>query len=77
MRGGYFLAEESPERLINQYNAESLEDVFLKLSVIQNMGKRRRSSILQEVTDTIQVPSGAINEAAVIDDEVCINIWIL
>ncbi|KAJ8941565.1 hypothetical protein NQ318_011524 [Aromia moschata] len=56
MRGGYFLAEESPERLISQFNAESLEDVFLKLSVIQNMGKRRRSSILQSVTDTIHVP---------------------
>lgn len=70
MRGGYFLAEESPERLISQFNAESLEDVFLKLSVIQNMGKRRRSSILQEVTETITVPSGAINEAAVLDDEV-------
>lgn len=70
MRGGYLLAEESPERLISQFNAESLEDVFLKLSVIQNMGKRRRSSILQEVTDTIHVPSGAVNEAAVLDDEV-------
>lgn len=70
MRGGYFLAEESPERLISQFNAESLEDVFLKLSVIQNMGKRRRSSILQEVTDTIRVPSGAVNDAAVLDDEV-------
>lgn len=55
MRGGYFLAEESPERLISQFNAESLEDVFLKLSVIQNMGKRRRSSILQTVTETIHV----------------------
>lgn len=70
MRGGYFLAEESPERLITQFGAESLEDVFLKLSVIQNMGKRRRSSILQSVTEQITVPTGAVNEAAVIDDEV-------
>lgn len=70
MRGGYFLAEESPERLMSSYNAESLEDVFLKLSVIQNMGKRRRSSILQEVTESISVPTAAINEAAVLDDEV-------
>lgn len=72
MRGGYFLAEESPEKLISQFNADSLEDVFLKLSVIQNMGKRRRSSILQSVTDTIQVPEieGVVNEAAVIDDDV-------
>lgn len=67
------MAEESPERLISQFGAESLEDVFLKLSVIQNMGKRRRSSILQSVTDNIQVPpiaGGAVNEAAVLDDEV-------
>ncbi|XP_023014771.1 ABC transporter oskyddad [Leptinotarsa decemlineata] len=73
MRGGYFLAEESPERLISQFSAESLEDVFLKLSVIQNMGKRRRSSILQGVTESIRVPElpgGAINDAAVLDDEV-------
>ncbi|KAJ8985043.1 hypothetical protein NQ317_016954 [Molorchus minor] len=72
MRGGYFLAEESPERLISRFNADSLEDVFLKLSVIQNMGKRRRSSILQSVTDSIQVPpiGGAVNDAAVLDDEV-------
>ncbi|RZC34819.1 ABC transporter G family member, partial [Asbolus verrucosus] len=70
MRGGYFLAEESPERLISQFCADSLEDVFLKLSVIQNMGKRRRSSILQGVTEAIRVPSGTVNEAAVLDDEV-------
>lgn len=69
MRGGYFLAEESPERLMNQWGAESLEDVFLKLSVIQNMGKRRRSSIAQDVIETITVPTGVINEA-VIDDEI-------
>ncbi|CAH1990007.1 unnamed protein product [Acanthoscelides obtectus] len=73
MRGGYFLAEESPEKLIQQFNAESLEDVFLKLSVIQNMGKRRRSSIAQTVTENIHVPTlpgaGAVNEGAVLDDE--------
>nr|CAI5834721.1 unnamed protein product [Callosobruchus analis] len=73
MRGGYFLAEESPEKLIQQFNAESLEDVFLKLSVIQNMGKRRRSSIAQTVTENIHVPTlpggGAVNEGAILDDE--------
>lgn len=55
MRGGKFLAEESPSFLLQKYNCESLEDVFLKLAVIQNMGKRRRSSIAQEVTETIAV----------------------
>ncbi|XP_045473206.1 ABC transporter G family member 20 [Harmonia axyridis] len=71
MRGGYLLAEESPERLITQFNAQSLEDVFLKLSVIQNMGKRRRSSIAQGVTEAITVPTGVVNEGATIDDEIC------
>ncbi|KAI4461940.1 atp-binding cassette sub-family h member 1 [Holotrichia oblita] len=69
MRGGYFLAESSPTSLMAHYNSESLEEVFLKLSVIQNQGKRRRSSIAQHVTSVIQVPSGVINEAAIIDDE--------
>ncbi|CAG9865018.1 unnamed protein product [Phyllotreta striolata] len=73
MRGGYFLAEESPSRLITQFGVQSLEDVFLKLSVMQNMGKRRRSSIAQSVTESIHVPElpgGAVNPAAVLDDEV-------
>lgn len=69
MRGGYLLAEESPDRLVQQYHAESLEDVFLKLSVIQNKGKRRRSSIATDVATAIQVPSGVINEAITVDDE--------
>lgn len=57
MRGGKFLAEESPEFLLHQYGCDSLEDVFLKLSVIQNMGKRRRSSIVQDVSGQVSVPA--------------------
>lgn len=49
MRGGRFLAEDSPDNLLNQYNTDTLEDVFLKLSVMQNMNKRRRSSFMQEL----------------------------
>lgn len=56
MRGGKFLAEESPMSLLLKYNCQSLEDVFLKLSVIQNRGKRRRSSILHDITASIAVP---------------------
>ena len=55
MRGGRFLAEESPEGLLRKYHADSLEDVFLKLSVMQTMGKRRRSSIAKEVIDSVQL----------------------
>jgi hypothetical protein len=61
MRGGKFLAEESPTSLLQKYNCQSLEDVFLKLSVIQNRGKRRRSSILHDITAAIAVPVKKIN----------------
>ncbi|CAL7937625.1 unnamed protein product [Xylocopa violacea] len=50
MRGGKLLAEESPTKLMEMHNLDSLEDVFLKLSKRQNMGLRRRSSILSSVT---------------------------
>ncbi|XP_065225209.1 ABC transporter G family member 23 isoform X2 [Planococcus citri] len=67
MRGGRLLAEESPNDLLQKYNSDSLEDVFLKLSIIQNRGKRRRSSILHDVTAAISVPEiplqGAVNMA--------------
>lgn len=50
MRSGRLLAEESPSRLMEMHNVDTLEDVFLKLSRRQNMGLRRRSSILSSVT---------------------------
>lgn len=61
MRGGRFLAEESPDDLLAHYNSDSLEAVFLKLAVMQNSGKRRRSSIAQEVIDTITIPAISVN----------------
>ncbi|XP_068625706.1 ABC transporter G family member 20 [Battus philenor] len=67
MRGGRFLAEESPSELIRRYQAESLEDVFLKLAVLQNLGKRRRSSILANVVEKVELPS--IPDPAAIDLE--------
>lgn len=57
MRGGKFLAEESPENLQMQYQCDSLEEVFLKLAIIQNKGKRRRSSIAQEISDQVSMPT--------------------
>lgn len=50
MRSGRLLAEESPTRLMEMHNVDTLEEVFLKLSRRQNMGLRRRSSILSSVT---------------------------
>lgn len=61
MRGGYFLAEESPTKLMQQMETTSLEEVYLKLSVVQNSGRQRRSSISEKVVKTINLPSGIIN----------------
>ncbi|XP_034255216.1 ABC transporter G family member 20 isoform X2 [Thrips palmi] len=57
MRGGKFLAEESPEMLMRMYQSDSLENVFLKLSLAQIQGKRRRSIYLKEVTGS-EDPAG-------------------
>lgn len=66
MRGGRFLAEESPSDLMQKHACDSLENVFLKLSIIQNKGKRRRSSVLMEVTAaaTASMPVSLISESA-------------
>lgn len=61
MRGGKFLAEESPNYLLQKYECESLEDVFLKLAVLQNMGKRRRSSIVQEIAENVVVTAATVS----------------
>lgn len=61
LRGGRFLAEDSPDNLLQQYNAETLEDVFLKLSVMQNMSKRRRSSFMQELIGVNEGPDIAVS----------------
>lgn len=50
MRSGRFLAEESPRKLMEMHRLDTLEDVFLKLSKRQNLGLRRRSSILSNLT---------------------------
>ncbi|XP_029173363.1 ABC transporter G family member 20 [Nylanderia fulva] len=50
MRSGKFLAEESPTKLMEMHGLETLEEVFLKLSKRQNLGLRRRSSILSNLT---------------------------
>lgn len=57
MRGGKFLAEESPDDLQSKYQCDTLEEVFLKLAILQNMGKRRRSSIAQEISEQVSVPT--------------------
>lgn len=60
MRGGYFLAEESPQNLMQQMSTDSLEEVYLKLSVRQNSGRIRRSSISEKVVQA-NMPTGVVN----------------
>ncbi|KAF5291183.1 hypothetical protein FQA39_LY14425 [Lamprigera yunnana] len=57
MRGGYFLAEESPTDLLISHNTNSLEDVFLNLSIKQNIMR------------TTNNDGGIYNESADIDLE--------
>ncbi|XP_037955428.1 ABC transporter G family member 20-like [Teleopsis dalmanni] len=77
LRGGKMLAEEAPELLRQQHNATSLEEVFLKLAVKQNMGKRRRSSIAQDVMNQISataITNPAFDNSAEISGEFGDNI---
>lgn len=41
MRDGKILIEENPEKLLNMYNCESLEEVYLILSKNQEFAKNR------------------------------------
>ncbi|XP_046382796.1 ABC transporter G family member 23-like [Ischnura elegans] len=49
MRGGKLLAEESPDNLLAIHHCGSLEEVFLKLCVLQN--RRKRSNVLSGGSD--------------------------
>ena len=44
MREGLLLAQESPNHLMQKYNKDNIEDVFLDLSVRQNMGKLKSNA---------------------------------
>lgn len=76
MRGGYFLAEDSPQNLLNHYGFDSLEDVFLQLSILQNtktkphLTKAANNAIFLSDTmiDSSINSRGAINEALVMEE---------
>lgn len=73
MRGGKFLAEESPTKLMEMHRMDTLEDVFLKLSKRQNMGLRRRSSILSSVTGVPPEPDADDEMSGEFGDNVSIS----
>ncbi|XP_012522405.1 ABC transporter G family member 20 isoform X2 [Monomorium pharaonis] len=62
MRNGKFLAEESPSKLMEMHRLDTLEEVFLKLSKRQNLGLRRRSSILSSITGVPPENSNDVDE---------------
>jgi len=70
MRGGKFLAEQSPEELLETHMCDTLEDVFLKLSKLQNQGKRRRSSYMLEVMGPPKP-----EEVSLLTNINCVYIW--
>ncbi|KAF5284913.1 hypothetical protein FQA39_LY16868 [Lamprigera yunnana] len=69
MRSGYIMAEESPSKILSRFETDTLEDAFLKLSIMQNMGRRRRSMAAQAVTSTVTIPSGIINQAMILEEQ--------
>ncbi|XP_003426604.1 ABC transporter G family member 23 isoform X1 [Nasonia vitripennis] len=73
MRSGRFLAEESPRRLMEMHRLDTLEEVFLKLSRRQNMGLRRRSSILSSVTGVPPEPDADEEMSGEFGDNVSIS----
>ncbi|KAK5650287.1 hypothetical protein RI129_001316 [Pyrocoelia pectoralis] len=62
LRGGYIVAEESPSSILNRFALDSLEEVFLKLSIMQNMHHRRRTIPSQFMTDGCAMPSKVSND---------------
>ncbi|KAK5645536.1 hypothetical protein RI129_006836 [Pyrocoelia pectoralis] len=60
MRGGYFLAEESPATLLTRFNTDSLEEVFLRLSLKQNLTKQHGNGIVNESADFEDMPNGGM-----------------
>ncbi|XP_011506250.1 PREDICTED: ABC transporter G family member 20 [Ceratosolen solmsi marchali] len=73
MRSGRFLAEESPVKLMEMHRLDTLEEVFLKLSRRQNMGLRRRSSILSSVTGVPPEPDADEEMSGEFGDNVSVS----
>ncbi|KAK4878345.1 hypothetical protein RN001_010851 [Aquatica leii] len=68
MRSGYIMAEEAPHNLLTRFETDTLEDAFLKLSIMQNMGRRRRSIAVHSVISTVTLPTGIVNRGIVPED---------
>lgn len=62
MRGGKLIAEESPETLLMNFQCETLEEVFLKLSFWQNKGNQIQSSNAPAISDQLSAMTVSVFE---------------
>lgn len=72
MRGGKLMAEESPAELIIRFRAETLEEVFLNLSIMQSEEKLARdgynSSLPIEAGSVQSLAAESVSEVSVIGE---------
>lgn len=62
MRSGRMLAQDSPDRLLNDFNCETLEDVFLKLCLADKENRQiEKSKIVKVVEPAAAQESGDNN----------------
>lgn len=66
MRSGYLLTETSPNYILREFNSETLEGVFLKLSEMQNVGRLYFEN--KKVQHNSMAPGGVDNSAAIFED---------
>lgn len=64
MRGGRLLAEESPEKLLQLFNTDSLEQVFLNLSKQQEEGRLAEVDHLPVEDQNNSIVMGSMNSIA-------------
>lgn len=64
LRGGRLLAEESPEKLLQLFNTDSLEKVFLNLSKQQEEGRLAEVEELPVEDQNNSIIMGSINSIA-------------
>lgn len=69
MRNGILLAEDSPQNILNRYNAESLEDAFLQLCMKQGVSEEADQSLRQvdAISNLQKITDGSNSEKPPID----------
>lgn len=68
MRNGRMLAQDSPDRLLEHYKCESLEDVFLKLCMADTTGRLKKFPEIAngDVEDGTTVLEHVVSEVSIV-----------